>query len=185
MTARGTTTAAGPVTGEPGEPLDMPWLAEPVFRCFGCSPRNPIGLRLRMLRLGDGRGAADVTFGEDHSSYPGVVHGGMVGLLVDEVMGDLIAIDHGLLAFSVTLRTKMLIPLRVGVPYRASARITRTGNGLLHTEADVTGPTGEVHVMAGGTYRPIRSEQAVSVMGLSHQELHRNSHYFDHPMGRP
>jgi acyl-coenzyme A thioesterase PaaI-like protein len=171
---------AATVLTEAGEPLELPWRADPRFCCFGCSPRNPIGLALTMVRLADGRVASYTTFGERYASYPGVVHGGIVNVLVDEVMGDLIALDYGLLAFSVTLRTKMLLPLRVGARYRTAARITKAGGGLLYAEADVTGPDGEMHVMASAAYQPIRSEQAVSVMGLSEAELERNKHYFDH-----
>ncbi|GAA1964263.1 PaaI family thioesterase [Amycolatopsis minnesotensis] len=166
-----------------GEPIELPWLDEPEFRCFGCSPENPIGLALAMLRLPDGRIGAEATFGEYHTSYPGVVHGGLVHVLVDEVMGDALAIEHGLLAFSVTLRTKMLLPLRVGVPYLAAARIARAAGGLFHTEADVLGPDGEVHVMASAAYRPIRSAQARDLMGLDDSGYARTRHYFDHEIG--
>ena len=163
--------------------IELPWLADPKFRCFGCSPRNPLGMALTMVRLADGRVASYPTFSEEYASYPGVVHGGIVTALVDEVMGDLIALDHGLLAYLVTLRTRMMLPLRTQVRYCAAARITKIGNGLLHTEADVTGPDGEIRVTASATYQPIRSEQAISTMGFSASELDRNRHYFDHKIG--
>lgn len=180
---------AASVASEPGEPIELPWLADPKFCCFGCSPRNPIGLALKMFRLPDGRVASFTTFGAHYASYPGVVHGGIVNVLVDEVMGDLIALDYGLLAFSITLRTKMLLPLYVGVQYQTTARVTKADGcllydgGLIRTEADVTGPGGETHIMASATYQPIRSEQAVSIMGFNEAELERNKHYFDHQIG--
>jgi acyl-coenzyme A thioesterase PaaI-like protein len=180
------TGAIGPAAigpGEHGEPVELPWLADPKFCCFGCSPRNPFGLALKMVRLADRRVASYTTFAEHYASYPGVVHGGIVSALVDEVMGDLITLDYGLLAFSVTLRTKMLLPLHVGVPYRTVARIAKVGHGVLHTEADVTGPDGGTRVMASAAYRPIRSEQAVVIMGFSTDELNRHKHYFDHQIG--
>ncbi len=164
-------------------PVELPWLREPRFRCFGCSPRNPVGLALRMHRLDDGRLATEVTFSPDYASYPGVVHGGIVGVLVDELMGDLIALDRGLLAFSVTLRTKFLRPLRTGLPYRAVARITREGGGLLHTEADVLSPDGEAHVMATASYQPISSPQAEGHLELGSADRDRLAHYFDHRIG--
>jgi acyl-coenzyme A thioesterase PaaI-like protein len=163
--------------------IELPWLADPKFCCFGCSPRNPVGLALTMVRLGDGRVASYTTFDEQYASYPGVVHGGIVTVLVDEVMGNVIALDRGVLAFLVTLRSRMLLPLRTGVRYRTAARIAKISSGLLHTEADVTGPDGETNVMASATYQPIRSEQATTTMGFSASELDRNRHYFDHQMG--
>ncbi|WP_208117410.1 PaaI family thioesterase [Streptomyces sp. NBC_00582] len=163
-----------------GEEVAFPWDSEPSFNCFGCSPRNPIGLKLRMKLLDNGDYAADTRFPENYASYPGIVHGGIVNVLVDEVMGDTLALVHGMLAFTVTLRSKMFLPLRVGEPYLTVARITGRGNGVLHTEAEITGPGDELHVMATGTYQPIRSEQAKRLMGLDETAFGRIQHYFDH-----
>lgn len=166
----------------PGVAVELPWAYEPKFRCFGCSPRNPIGLALDLRQLPDGEIGATTTFSENYASYPGIVHGGIVSTLVDEVMGDMLALRWGMLAFSVTLRTRMLLPLRVGEPYLTTARITGSGQGVVRTEADITGPDGEVHVMATAAFQPIRSEQARVLMGLNDSEHARLSHYFDHEM---
>lgn len=166
-----------------GEAIELPWHAEPSFNCFGCSPRNPIGLKLRLKRLPNGDHAAETAFSENYASYPGIVHGGIVNVLLDEVMGDTLALVHGLLAFSVTLRSKMLLPLAVGEPYLTAARISGQGNGVLHTQAEITGPGGELHVMATGTYQPIRSGQARELMRLDDAAFGRVRHYFDHGTG--
>lgn len=163
--------------------IDFPWHAEPSFDCFGCSPRNPFGLKIRMHRLPNGDHAAETTFSEQYSSYPGVVHGGIVTVLLDEVMGDTLALVHGMLAFTVTLRSRMLAPLLVGERYLTVARISGQGNGVLHTEATITGPGDETHVMATGTYQPIRSEQARALMKLDDAAFDRVQHYFDHGTG--
>jgi len=168
-----------------GEPIELPWLVESRFRCFGCSPRNPIGLALNLRQLPDGAISAETTFTENYASYPGIVHGGIVSTLVDEVMGNTLALRHGMLAFSVSLRMRMLLPLRVGEPYLTTARITGTGHHLVQTEADITGPGGEVHVMANGAFQPIRSGPARLLMGLNETEYARLSHYFDHETRTP
>jgi len=160
--------------------IELPWHDEPAFNCFGCSPRNPIGLKLRMRRLCNGDYATETTFSANYASYPGIVHGGIVHVLLDEVMGDTLALVHGMLAFSVTLRSKMLLPLKVGERYLTVARISGQGNGVLHTEAEITGPDGELHVMATGTFQPIRAEQAKSLMRLDDATFGRVRHYFDH-----
>lgn len=166
-----------------GEDIEFPWHAEPSFNCFGCSPRNPVGLGLRMRRLSNGDYAAETVFSADYASYPGIVHGGIVHVLLDEVMGDTLALVHGMLAFSVTLRSRMLLPLLVGVSYLTTARISGRGNGVLHTEAEITGPDEQVHVMASGTFQPIRSDQARSLMDIDDAAFGRVRHYFDHETG--
>jgi acyl-coenzyme A thioesterase PaaI-like protein len=163
--------------------VEFPWHAEPSFNCFGCSPRNPYGLKLRMHRLANGDYACETVFAEEYASYPGIVHGGVVHVLLDEVMGDTLALVHGMLAFSVTLRSRMLVPLRTGLPYLTTARVTGRGNGVLHAEAEITGPDEQLHVMAGGTFQPIRSEQARNLMDLDEAAFGRIRHYLDHGTG--
>jgi acyl-coenzyme A thioesterase PaaI-like protein len=164
------------------EAVELPWAGEQKFRCFGCSPRNPIGLALKLRQLPSGEISAETTFSERYASYPGIVHGGIVAALVDEVMGDMIALRHGMLAFSVSLRTRNLLPLRVGLPYRTVARVTGPAGRVLRAEADVTGADGELHVTANASYQPIRSDQARLLMGLDDTEHARLRHYFDHEM---
>jgi acyl-coenzyme A thioesterase PaaI-like protein len=171
------------VSSLPGEAIELPWAHEPKFRCFGCSPKNPIGLGLGLRQLPGGEISAETTFSDDYASYPGIVHGGIVSALADEVMGDMLAVRYGMLAFSVSLRTRMLLPLRIGEPYLTTARITGTGAGVVRTEADITSAGGEVHVMASAAFQPIRSEQARLLMGLDDAEQDRLGHYFDHEMG--
>jgi hypothetical protein len=104
---------------------------------------------------------------------------------MDEIMGSLLALDRGLLAFCVTLRTRFLMPLRVGEPYATEARIVKEAAGTIMTEADVSGKDGSVHVMAAATYQPIRSDQAKEILGLDGDAYDRLCRYFDHRIGEP
>jgi acyl-coenzyme A thioesterase PaaI-like protein len=173
------------VATDAGEPLTLPWLADSRFRCFGCSPHNPVGLALSLRRLPDGRVGAWTTLPERFASYPGIVHGGVLSTLVDEVMGNLVALERGRLAFCATLRTRMLAPLRTGRPYLASARLLDAGTdgAVIRAEADVSDVDGEVHATASGTYQPIRAAHARVLMGLDDAGYATVQHYFDHQMG--
>jgi hypothetical protein len=101
------------------------------------------------------------------------------------VMGNVLALRYGMLAFSVSLRMRMLLPLRVGEAYLTTARITARGNDVVRTEADITSSSGEVHVMANAAFQPIRSEQGRLLMSLDDTEYARLSHYFDHETRTP
>lgn len=52
------------------------------FNCFGCSPRNPHGLKLEFYK-GD-HGSVFTTFkpGKVHESFPGITHGGLLAVLI-------------------------------------------------------------------------------------------------------
>jgi len=53
--------------------------------CFACGVKNPIGLKLTFAEEGD-KYVARFTAGPEHQSYDGIVHGGIVGTLLDEIM---------------------------------------------------------------------------------------------------
>src|SRR5258705_10027807 len=51
--------------------------------CFGCSPSNPIGLRLRFRRHGEAVTTRHAIADHFHGA-PGIAHGGIVATLLDE-----------------------------------------------------------------------------------------------------
>ena len=53
--------------------------------CFGCGSENPVGLKLS-FEMDDGKLSAEFTPMEHHQGWPGVVHGGIIGSLLYEVM---------------------------------------------------------------------------------------------------
>ncbi len=55
--------------------------------CFACGKANPIGLKLAFREMDDGRYVSIFTPGPEHQSYEGALHGGIIGTVLDEVMG--------------------------------------------------------------------------------------------------
>lgn len=55
--------------------------------CFVCGLSNPIGLHMRFFQTSPGEISADITVPEGYQGYPGVVHGGIVAAMLDEVCG--------------------------------------------------------------------------------------------------
>ncbi|MBP2650880.1 MAG: ThioeSPTERase superfamily protein [Firmicutes bacterium] len=53
--------------------------------CFACGKLNPIGLKLEFLEQ-DNKYIAEFTPGAEHQGYDGVVHGGIISTLLDEIM---------------------------------------------------------------------------------------------------
>lgn len=54
------------------------------YNCFGCSPTNEIGLRLQFFENGDFV-ETSWTPTKNYEGYPGVVHGGILSTLIDEI----------------------------------------------------------------------------------------------------
>lgn len=55
--------------------------------CFVCGLENPSGLKMTFYSLKEGEVQAECTVPEPFQGYPGVVHGGVVASMLDEVTG--------------------------------------------------------------------------------------------------
>lgn len=103
--------------------------------CFGCGVNNPIGMKLKFDRDGDTL-RTEFTPGKNHQGWPGLLHGGILGCLLDEVMSNVAyATGHTCLTASITIRQKK--PVRVEVPLVITARITRRRKKIIETEGRV------------------------------------------------
>jgi uncharacterized protein (TIGR00369 family) len=56
-------------------------------RCFVCGVENKFGLQLKFYESEPGLVIAETTVPEHFQGYPGVVHGGIVAAMLDEVSG--------------------------------------------------------------------------------------------------
>ena len=114
----------------PADPSDLPLLNPPTFpHCFVCGPANPHGLHLRVHR--DGTDAVAVYRPEPHhEGYPSHFHGGLVGLLVDEMLVYAGA-PHGLWGMTARVGYRIRRPIPVGERLRLRGRMTqRAGRGF-------------------------------------------------------
>jgi acyl-coenzyme A thioesterase PaaI-like protein len=55
--------------------------------CFVCGRENPFGLKLDFYETGPGEVVVETIIPEQYQGYPGVVHGGIVAAMLDEVTG--------------------------------------------------------------------------------------------------
>jgi acyl-coenzyme A thioesterase PaaI-like protein len=152
---------------------DLPWSVLEDYRCFGCSPHNPHGVALTFTDHPDG---LQTTFrlGRSYESYPGVVHGGLLGVVADETMGNLIVVRTGLVAFTVSLRLRYLAPVAVGAEYTCVARLGPDGGGPLSTAtAEILDAEHICVVTASATYRNVPFGTARERIALSAPEANR------------
>lgn len=162
---------AEPTGRQPGQPeqpeqlgqpehLELPWRVLPDYRCFGCSPVNGKGLRLRFQPDGDGIACA-LRFDRDYESHPGVVHGGVLSTVCDEIMGNLLVLRVGIPVFTTTLRVRFITSATIGVDYRCVATTTADSAtpGPYQARAEVFDEDGGLVVSAVGQYHPIAVEE--------------------------
>ncbi len=90
--------------------------------CFGCGPDHPIGFRLRFERDGD-EIVTRFTPGDRYQGPPGIMHGGLVATLADEVGAWACIALLGKFGFTAAMSCKLHHPIRTGQPLEARARI--------------------------------------------------------------
>ena len=141
------------------------WKSLPVTRgCFVCGIENPVGLGLTLLS--DGRCVEVlVQFRDEHCGFTGVVHGGLLSTVLDEVMAWVIGVNTRSFAFAAELNVRFLRSVRPGVSLKVRAELTANRRGRLFlTRGDVLGPDGVVYAEATGKFLPIPSERQLAML---------------------
>ncbi len=140
---------------EVGTEVALPWAERADGHCFGCSPANPIGLGLRFRPDDDGI-RADFCLDRRYESYPGTLHGGIVALICDEVMGNLVVLRHGRPAVTTSMRMRYVGVIGIGGHY--SCHATVHGAGPVAGRAEVRDTAGSVLATASASYLPVPAD---------------------------
>jgi acyl-coenzyme A thioesterase PaaI-like protein len=82
--------------------------------CFVCGLLNPLGLHVVFENSASGEVTAEYTVPETYQGYPGVVHGGIVAAMLDELAGR---------AFMVGDPSRFMFTARLQVRYRKNVPV--------------------------------------------------------------
>lgn len=149
---------------DPSKPV-VPWKDLPVTRgCFVCGVANPSGLGLTLTS--DGRTVeVAVRFRPEHCGFSGVVHGGLLSTVLDEVMAWVIGVNTRSFAFAAELNVRFLRSVTPGCEMKVRAELTDNRRGRLFlTRGEVVGPDGVVHAEASGKFLPIPAERQAAML---------------------
>jgi uncharacterized protein (TIGR00369 family) len=110
--------------------------------CFGCGRLNPFGLKLVFEEQADTY-LTHFTGNLHHQGYDGVMHGGIVSTLLDEVMARHIY-SKGVTAVTARLEVRYLKPTPIDVPLLIEGRITHHKGRIYVTAGTIKLPDGTV-----------------------------------------
>ncbi len=110
--------------------------------CFACGPRNPIGLKLTFREENDTY-LSTFTPGPEHQGYNGIMHGGLVSTLLDEIMARYLY-AKGLTAVTAKLEVRFRHPTPIGQALSISGWITGQRGKMYELAGKITLPDGTV-----------------------------------------
>lgn len=114
--------------------------------CFACGRNNPIGLKLEFEELNDTY-ITRFTAGPEHQSYDGIVHGGIISTLLDEITTRYIYV-RGVKAVTARLEVRYRQPTPIGIELKVTGKITGQRGKLYELEGTVELPDGTITAQA-------------------------------------
>ena len=120
-------------------------------RCFACGPHNPDGLHLVFSPDGEAGAVARTTLPPRMQGYRDVAQGGIVMMLLDEVMAHACRFA-GERAMTASLQTRFRKPVPLGRELVLRARVTSRRRTVLFLEAAVELADGTVLATGEGTF---------------------------------
>jgi uncharacterized protein (TIGR00369 family) len=118
--------------------------------CIACGFTNVNGLHLRFETEDDRSVTASFQCNETFEGYPGILHGGIISLILDSAMGNCM-FARGLATVTVEMTMRFRHPVVIGQEATVSARITRVSHPLYILEAEIS-QNGKVKATAKGKY---------------------------------
>lgn len=117
-------------------------------RCFVCGSDNPIGLKLRFARQGEGV-RAEFTPSDLHVGYEQVVHGGIIAALIDDALANIWFV-RGQEALTAKIEVRFREEVRPGERLVISAHPTGAKAGLMTGRVEVARADGTIVAEGSG-----------------------------------
>lgn len=129
--------------------------------CFGCGQTNPIGLKLSFKW--DGKTAkAEFTPTELYQSWRGVVHGGIVAVMLDEAAGWAMLFE-GMNPVTTKMETRFRHPALINEPLIITGSITKKTGKRVEAKAAITSRDGTLIAECISTYLVIKADEITDV----------------------
>jgi uncharacterized protein (TIGR00369 family) len=124
--------------------------------CFVCGRDNPIGLKVVFAEDGD-RVVAQFTPREEHQGYPGLIHGGLLSTLLDEVLARTVFFD-GFWSVTVEMEIRFHHPVAIGERVSIMGEVVRRRSRMLEAHGEIRLEDGTLAAEGWGTYLKISDQ---------------------------
>jgi acyl-coenzyme A thioesterase PaaI-like protein len=136
------------------ERIRLPWTRS----CFVCGEANPQGIHAQIFKVRDVIEMAFVPRRE-FVGYASVVHGGLVGTVLDELMTWAALVKGRRPFFAADFSVRFKAPLPPEQVCLVRARVTGMRRQVLDTESWIESEAGTVYARGAGRYLPVPESQ--------------------------
>lgn len=113
--------------------------------CFVCGRENPYGLHLKFYESIPGEVIVEYTVPEQYQGYPGVVHGGVVAAILDEVTGrSQMGGDPPRFMFTARLDIRYRKNVPTGQPLKIIGQAGTSKERIATATGKIFGPNGDI-----------------------------------------
>jgi len=92
--------------------LKNPYATYEQYNCFGCSPTNPLGLKMEFQEHGD-EIVSMWTPGENYSGFHDILHGGIQATMMDEIASWVVFLKLDTAGVTYRMETRYRKPVRI------------------------------------------------------------------------
>lgn len=129
--------------------------------CFACGRQNPIGLKLDFFV--DNEDYITVfTPREEHQGYPGIMHGGLIATILDEVTARYVW-AKGMIAFTASLDVRYKKGIPIGKPVTFKSRLIKKRGRFYQMEAKAILETGVVAAEATAKIMEAKNQEGIEI----------------------
>jgi uncharacterized protein (TIGR00369 family) len=97
--------------------------------CFVCGQLNPVGFKVSFILDGDEGIHFLVKFPSIYQGYDGIVHGGLISTVLDEVMANCF-FRRGVDCLTTEIKVRFLKPVPINSELKVSGKIVRKGSRI-------------------------------------------------------
>lgn len=117
--------------------------------CFVCGRANPHGLYLSFYDDGIDTVKTRTTIKSQFQGYPGIVHGGVLASIMDEVVGRVAMVgDHHRFMMTVNMKVQFRNPAPIGVELTGEGKAVRMRGRIAKAEGKIFLPDGTIACQA-------------------------------------
>ena len=139
--------------------------------CMVCGLKNPFGLHTSFFELDNGELLGVFKPKEEHQSYPGRLHGGIISTILDETIGRAIMLqsEGDVWGVTIDLQIRFKKPVPLDEKLRVTGHITKNSSRFFEGTGELLLHVGTIAAEGHGKYLKIPLEK-IADFDVDHQE---------------